>query len=80
MRWVYERNGETLVSALALDSSHVRYELSVRKMDQPLFIERFEHALDAFARQTAFEAAFLRDGWNLQDCHSLAEIRVSIKL
>jgi hypothetical protein len=80
LRWIYERAGETLISALALDASHVGYELNVRKMDQPLFFERFEHATDAFARQRALEAAWMVDGWDLHDCQSLAEIRVTIDL
>ena len=67
LRWVFSRQREILHCELALDASRFRYELRLRRGDQPTGVlnEGFGDVAKAFARQCELEAALLTEGWTL---------------
>ena len=68
LRSTFQRGDETLICELALNEREAHYEL--RTSGPPVLslagMEKFCSVLDAFERQSAMEAALLKEGWRLE--------------
>ena len=68
LRWIFERDDETVVCELGLTGEDSEYELRVPPRWNPTgaSIERFDDALTAFQRHAMVERLLMDDGWTLQ--------------
>jgi hypothetical protein len=68
LRWIFQRDDETVVCELGLTGEDSEYELRVPPQWNPTgaAIERFDDALTAFQRHAMIERLLMDDGWALQ--------------
>ena len=68
LRWIFQRDDETVVCELGLTGEDSEYELRVPAQWNPTgaAIERFDDALTAFQRHAMIERLLADDGWALQ--------------
>jgi hypothetical protein len=68
LRWIFERDEQTVVCELGLTGDDSEYELRVPARWNPTgaSVERFDDALTAFQRHAMIERLLLDEGWALQ--------------
>ena len=77
LKWIFRKNGDSVVCELALAGDHSTYEL---RIDPPwsssgTAAERFHKAIAAFERQMAIERVLIEDGWSLESFESCRGVR-----
>jgi hypothetical protein len=77
LRWIFQRDDDTVVCELGLTGEDSEYELRVPAQWNPTgaAIERFDDALTAFQRHAMIERLLTDDGWAL---HAFESERVTV--
>src|SRR6266571_3275116 len=72
LRWIFRRDGESVVCELALTGEDREYELRAPAAWNPTGrpVERFDDALTAFQRHAMIERQLLDEGWMLDGFES----------
>jgi hypothetical protein len=69
LRWIYERDDESLTCELALARDLAAYELrfSLPRLAEGPGSEMYDDAISAFQRQAIIERGLIEEGWSLED-------------